>query len=377
VANLLLAMAQGAVYTVGALLASRYALWLGQRRSLLVTFLALSAVSLLAASTASQAIITAVLLTYVLLVALTWPVLEAMSAATPDPHEMSRRIGIYNIVWAGAMTSIFPFAGTIIAHWPRGMFLIPLAVHAASAALLMIRPAISAGDDAVAEPVAPAHPPPEPELLRQRTLALWLSRIALPAMYVVSNALMAMMPSLPALKQMSPAWQTVFGGVWLVARWLMFLLLMATAFWHTRPRLMLAAAVGLLLFFLVVTVPPSRVLGPGELQRATAQQTEQIITGTWHQLDLTMLVVGQIGLGFAMGMIYMASLYFGMVLSDASTEHGGYHEALIGVGFVLGPAAALLSQTLWPQSVLAAALSVAGVVLISVVAAAIATLRMR
>ena len=48
-----------------------------------------------------------------------------------------------------------------------------------------------------------------------------------------------------------------------------------------------------------------------------------------------------------MGMIYSASLYFGMVLSDGSTEHGGYHEALIGLGSILGPGTAALTQLVW------------------------------
>ena len=359
-ANFLLAMAQGATYTAGALLASRLSRWLGERRFLVVVLLAVSALALAAAIYDAEPFITAALIVYVFLIALTWPVLEAMISRTDDPHEMSRRIGIYNVVWAGAIALILPLAGTVIEHWPRGMFLIPLAMHAASAALILLFPA-SPGD--VADPVmaAPAHPQAEAELLRQRTLALWLSRIALPAMYVVSNSLMAMMPSMPVLQQLSPVWQTIFASVWIVARWVMFLLLTATAFWHTRPRLLLIAALGLLVSFLVTTTPPSQLLPELNLSL---------------RVDLTLLVLGQIGLGIAMGLIYMSSLYFGMVLSEGSTEHGGYHEALIGLGFVLGPAAGALSQWLWPENVTAAVLSVATVVMLSILLCATASLRL-
>ena len=38
-----------------------------------------------------------------------------------------------------------------------------------------------------------------------------------------------------------------------------------------------------------------------------------------------------------------------MVLSDGSTEHGGYHEALIGLGWVLGPAAGTAAAWLKPH----------------------------
>src|SRR5216117_3064410 len=102
------------------------------------------------------------------------------------------------------------------------------------------------------------------------------------------------------------------------ARLIVFAVLGATAFWHTRPRLLLAASVGLLFAFLIVTLAPS----------------------------LSLMIGGQILLGISMAMIYTASLYFGMVLSAGSTEHGGYHEALIGLGGVLGPGAAALTQSL-------------------------------
>ncbi len=93
--------------------------------------------------------------------------------------------------------------------------------------------------------------------------------------------------------------------------------------------------------------------------------------------DLLAMIFGQILLGIAMAMIYMASLYFGMVLSQSSTAHGGYHEALIGLGGILGPGAGALTQTLFPGNLLMAILAVGGVVGVSVLAAAVASLAIR
>src|SRR4029078_3994466 len=64
---------------------------------------------------------------------------------------------------------------------------------------------------------------------------------------------------------------------------------------------------------------------------------------------LAWLIAGQGVLGLALGLIYSASLYFGMVLSEGSTEHGGYHEALIGLGTILGPGARAFAQWLPPR----------------------------
>jgi hypothetical protein len=66
-----------------------------------------------------------------------------------------------------------------------------------------------------------------------------------------------------------------------------------------------------------------------------------------------------------------------MVLSDGSTEHGGYHEALIGVGSVIGPASAALTQWRWPGETTAGVIAVACVVAATVVAAGVVTFRSR
>jgi hypothetical protein len=57
-----------------------------------------------------------------------------------------------------------------------------------------------------------------------------------------------------------------------------------------------------------------------------------------------------------------------MVLSDGSTEHGGYHEALIGIGTVLGPGAGAAAQWAGGGSPLWGVLAVSVVLGLSVLA---------
>jgi len=68
-------------------------------------------------------------------------------------------------------------------------------------------------------------------------------------------------------------------------------------------------------------------------------------------------------------MIYTASLYFGMVLSEGSTEHGGYHESLIGLGQAMGAIAGMTAAWLRPGSTAAAIVAVSGVIGLTLVAA--------
>jgi MFS family permease len=327
--NFLLAASQGAAYAVGALCAHAVSNAFGRRRSLLVLHPLLGLLTLVLLLFQSHVVFVATLLVYSFTAAVNWPMLESLTAGSDvDAHEMSRRLGIYNIVWAATGAAAVLFAGSLIQKWQGGVFAAALAMHVVSTFCLLLispKPAAEIGSTALA---------PEPELLRSRTLALWLSRISLPAMYVVNYGLSAMLPLLPVMHGLPASQQTLLGSVWMLARWIAFIILTATIFWHTRPRLLLVAAVVLCAAFFVVTIPPSTVT-----ERAT------------HEADLFLMILGQIALGGAMGLIYTASLYFGMVLSEGSTEHGGYHEALIGLGSVLGPGAGAAAQLLHPQDI--------------------------
>ena len=343
--NFLLAAAQGAVYIAASLTSQKLAAILGGRRLLLFANVALAAVSLVGVFSSHVTILIAVIILYVPLMGLNWPVLEAAAAANADPHTMSRRIGLYNLIWAGTGALAVAVQGTILRIDPRGVFLLPLLIHVAIVIWILVTRGY--GDSTQSTAAAAAHPhlDPEPELLRQRTLALWLSRIALPSTYVVIYGVSALMPLLPTVKALDTAAQTAVGSVWMISRFATFGLLGATVFWHTRPRLLLAAAVLMGAAFVGVT-------------RESA--------------GLPMMIAAQVLLGAALGLIYTASLYFGMVLSDASPEHAGYHEALIGVGQVLGPTAGALTQWAYPGSIPAGATAVSALVAISLVAASIA-----
>ncbi len=350
--NLLLAATQGAVYVVGALLASTLAGWLGRRRALVGLHLAMALAALGGSLAATPAMTVVALIVYTFLIAGSWPALESLVSSGADAHELSRRIGVYNLVWSGAGALTVAASGSIIQYWEAGVFLLPLGAHLIAGVLMLMN------RDVEGVPVAAAETQvePEPELLRVRRMALWLSRIALPSTFVVIFSLMAIMPSLPVVEALETTHKTLVGSVWLGARWIAFLLLGSTVWWHTRPRVLVMAAGVMFAAFLGITVRPSIWLG--EMHGVP--------------IDLMSMIAWQGALGLAMGLIYSASLYFGMVLSDGSTEHGGYHEALIGLGSVLGPGAGVIAQMIRPGDMNFGIAAVAGVIGMSVIAAGIA-----
>jgi len=327
---------EGIVYVVGALSANQLVARLGRKGALLGIQAALALASAVGCIWPNPVLVVAILLTYTLVSAAAWPIYESLISAGAAPRLLSRRIGVYNLVWSGLGTVMLAVTGVIVSGFPLGTFLFPLAAHLTALALLSagnVEPPKQTGQPAQ----GPALTHPADALRRQRRLALWLSRLGLPATYTVLYSLVALMPSLKVIQSFSPVMQTVVASLWMAARFFTFAALGATLWWQTRPRLLLVAAIVMTFAFLGVTLLPAELLGGG-IRSVTA-------------FDQSWMIAWQIPLGVSMGLIYAGSLYFGMVLSEGSTEHGGYHEALIGIGQIIGPAAALAAEEVRPGDI--------------------------
>ena len=71
--------------------------------------------------------------------------------------------------------------------------------------------------------------------------------------------------------------------------------------------------------------------------------------------SLPLILAGEIIFGLSAGMCYYASLYYAMVIKNASVEAGGAHEGVIGMGFAVGPmlaAAGYWCGTAWNSEML-------------------------
>ncbi|HOU91355.1 MAG TPA: MFS transporter [Polyangiaceae bacterium] len=357
--NFLLGAAQGITYVLGALTAPRAARRWGRRAALVRLYAALAAVGAAIAGAAergSEPALVALVLLETGLVATTWPLLESLVSAGAGPAALSRRLGVYNVVWAVTSALALAASGAIIQYAPPWVFFgLVVAGHLGALALL----STTLRD---ARPTAPPGAAPEQdrapdaELVRQRRLALWLSRLSLPATYVVVYALAPLFPSLPGVKALSPAAATLLASVWLLGRAAAFVLTGRSTAWHRRPDLLLWASAAMLLGFVGTVAPPLLVgAAPGPVIAA--------------------MVAAELLLGLSLGVIYAGSLYFGMVSSEGSTEHGGYHEALIGCGQALGPAVGAVALWARPGDLGVSVAAVTGVIALSVALAGAVRLR--
>src|SRR3954462_11276801 len=122
--NLRLAAAEGAVYIVGSLLANPVSQKFGRRRSVLMLFILVGLIALIGAFWPTPAVVTSLLIIYTMLTALIWPMVESLVSAGIAAKELSKVLGIYNLVWAGVGAVAVAGNGYVIEHWPRGVFII-------------------------------------------------------------------------------------------------------------------------------------------------------------------------------------------------------------------------------------------------------------
>ena len=99
-------------------------------------------------------------------------------------------------------------------------------------------------------------------------------------------------------------------SVWCFSRLAAFAALWFWPGWHYRFRWLLCSYLALIASFAVILTAP----------------------------NLTGLITAQLIFGVALGLIYYSSLFYSMDVGDTKGEHGGIHEAVIGLGNFAGPA---------------------------------------
>jgi hypothetical protein len=168
----------------------------------------------------------------------------------------------------------------------------------------------------------PALPPdpnrPSPAKAKKFLRMAWLSN---PFSYIAINTLIAVIPGLAAKFQMSPMFAGFICSLWCFVRLGAFVVLWRWTDWHYRFRWLVTAFAMLIFSFATILLSPNLIL----------------------------LIVAQIFFGGAIGLIYYSSLFYSMDASEAKGDHGGIHEAAIGVGNFIGPAVGAASLQWVPQ----------------------------
>jgi predicted MFS family arabinose efflux permease len=335
--NLRAAALHGVVYVFAAWQGGRFAERRGYVTSLRVGFLGLL-VSMAAGSLMSSAVgVLVVVVAYTVALLLIWPALEALATADVPPERVPHAVGVYNLTWSGSAAVAYftggPIYDRIGAHL---VFSLPAGLFLLQCIAVWMWPSRAGASTETAEAVERVATPMStagglrPRPARGVTF-LRLAWLANPLSYVAIYTLLAVVPGLASSLGLTPTQAGLICSIWFFARLVSFSVLWRWTGWHYRFRFLVAGYVLLVTSFLAIVVAPTVVV----------------------------LVVGQVLFGASAGLTYYSSLFYSMDLNDTKAEHGGLHEAGIGLGILAGPAVGTLSLQLWPARPHAGALAVA------------------
>jgi predicted MFS family arabinose efflux permease len=323
--NLSASALAGLVYTFAAWQGGRFAQRFGYFTSLKTGFAGMAACLALGALVPSLPAVLLVYVSWMAMLCFIWPALEALVSDGVGDDVLPKNIGIYNLIWSAGMAATYFFGGTLYeALGPDSIFWLPAIVHGGQF-LIVLR----LGKNPVPTP-PDARPAAAPHCLEAAAFTQRVSPqtflrmvwLAIPFSYIGITTLIAIIPALAKTLGMSTAQAGLFCSIWMFVRLGTFVALWQWIGWHYRFRWLLGAFVGLTLSFSLLLL----------------------------SYNLGLLVGAQVVFGVSVGLIYYSSLFYSMDVGETKGEHGGLHEAMIGMGICLGPAVGALSLCLAPGS---------------------------
>jgi predicted MFS family arabinose efflux permease len=323
-ANLVLAALSGIVYAGAVLWGGRFAQRAGYFTSLKIGFLVMMLSLALGAQLESIAGQVVVLTAASIGMCFTWPSLEALASEGETPVRLQKIIGLYNVVWAGVGALAYFSGGVMLERLGlKSLFYVPIAIQVAQLALtLWLEPqAKSLPPTAPLAAVSDINVPLNPRPIARAKVFLRMAWLANPFAYIAINTLVAVMPGVASRLGLTTALAGFCCSVWCFARLGAFFALWFLPGWHYRFRWLLTSYLALIISFAVILVVPS----------------------------LAMLIAAQLVFGVALGLIYYSSLFYSMDVGDTKAEHGGIHEATIGLGNFAGPAVGAAALHFLPQ----------------------------
>jgi hypothetical protein len=317
--NLYLAVAFGLAYVAGALVSHPLAERLGARRVALGCIWMLLGVHMAMAlglgpaggALSRQAAVGLIYAASVLagwLHGMKWPVVESFVSAGLTARETFGLVGRFCLAWASAVPLAVAMAGPMIDLHVSTLFAVPALLNAV--AIFLLRPL----------PDRPVHLPhdhpdrPDARSLSAMKTLLSAGRYQLLSSYCLMWILVAVVPNILSGMNQQLSLATPIAALLDVFRVAAFFTLARYHGWHEK-RLPLVLAM------LLLPAGFAMVLLAGSLE---------------------VLIVGEILFGTSAGIIYYASLYYALVVKNASVDAGGAHEGLIGLGFAMGPMAGLI-----------------------------------
>ncbi len=369
--NLLLALALGGSYIVGALFVGWLMGWLvGQRlirdgwlspkRVLVIVLVVIAAACQLPMVAQHwfpayrQAALWAFMLIFSPATGVFWPIVEAYLSGGRSGKGLRSAIGRFNITWSIALVVAFWAMAPLLVHDPFLIIAVLGVLQLGMCGLLRWFPS-----HPPAHP--PTHPPAhlfdhgaethEPHPANYPAIyvpLLTLFRALLIGSYIVLAALAPLLPIVEDRLGVAVHWLTPLASAWLSARVVLFLVFERWHGWHGRWWTPWTGMGLLLVGFSACMVSPMVADGFAD---GVADGFADGFAST--RVGLGTLMGGLIVMGIGMAMTYYGALYYAMAIggSGGGGEHASQirasakHEAVIGLGYTIGPMCGLVA--LW------------------------------
>ncbi|GAB5495695.1 MAG: hypothetical protein Phyf2KO_07750 [Phycisphaerales bacterium] len=244
-----------------------------------------------------------------------WPIVEWNIAGGRRNKQLRSAAGQFNIVWTAAVVVAFWMMAPTLERMPMFSFVGIIVLHLLAVALMIPFPAKPPKH--LADTVEPDAPNSKSLLVAARTL--------LPMSYTLAGVLGPFFPVAMAQMEIDLSWQTVIVSVWMTTRIPTMVLLERWHGWHGKAWPLTLGAMCVVLGFTGCIVAP-------------------VIGGT--SAGIAALVAALVLFGAGKGLVYTAAIYYALEVGEGEIDSGATHEALIGVGYALGPAMGLLASVL-------------------------------
>jgi hypothetical protein len=231
-----------------------------------------------------------------------WPIVESYVTAGRHGQDMRNSIGWWNLSWTIAVAASL---------W----LMAPMIEHDAQMALVVLGPTNALGLIALIwfqrRPGAHDDHVSAASVGREYQLLLHAARVLLPLSYVLNAAMSPLLPYLFERFDLNASWETPVAATWMSVRVVAMSLMWRLGFWHGRWGSLLLGGLAMCGGFALIVLSPA----------------------------LWVMMMGLATFGAGMGIIYYAAIYYAMAVGKAEVDAGGTHEALIGVGYTIGPLA--------------------------------------
>ncbi len=322
--NFLLGVVQGVTYIIAAWSSGRVVAWLGKRglshRAILMAVMIALALLCLVPLIAKQSAETGskpapwpiwtLAAVYMPITGVLWPLTEAYLSGGRSGVTLRRALAWWNVIWSSAIPVSYVVMAPFIktrggSTWAAEGIAIMGAAHVVGAVLLV---------RFAASPAPHVHEEhePHPEVY-ERLLASF--RWLLPTSYLVQSALTAYLPEVMGALGIAKEHRTPAATAWLLPRVAMFAVFGFWGRWHGRWWPTVVGGASLIAGFAMCVAAP-------------------MVGGS---AGLAVLFTGLPIFGVGMGIIYSGAIYYALEVGKAEVDAGGTHEALIGVGYLVGP----------------------------------------